>query len=375
MKLPFHNYRRTARLSARGLATLSLCIAAAFADTTPAAGQSSSSSSLDYSSFRLIPDRNIFNSRRYARVAGQPVRRQTTRRTSSARTDAFALVGTMSYYKGPFAFFEGTSTDYRKAAKPEDVIGGLKVIDIQPNHVKLLGTNIVPEWALAAATNHIAATNLVAVTNLVAGTNLVATINAVAGTNQVEISGLHAATNAVAETNLTVAPHLPAATNLLAGTNLPAEAVASVTDAAPPAEEPAHTNTNLVAVPYTIELAVGMQVRRDEEGVWKLAGAAEHYTVGAGTSPLFGRTPDRPEPGVAPAPAANGGGEAPTVIVIDPTSQEATMVDSGAPEAGAPAAPGDAAPAAPSPATGGGDADAVLRRLMERAAAERGDSR
>jgi hypothetical protein len=51
--------------------------------------------------------------------------------------DSFGLVGTMSYEKGPFAFFDGTSSEYRKALKRDDGIAGFKVADIEPAYVKL----------------------------------------------------------------------------------------------------------------------------------------------------------------------------------------------------------------------------------------------
>ncbi len=89
-------------------------------------------SRLDYASFRIITDRNIFNPRRSARYT--PTER--TRRPA-ARTDSFALVGTMSYEKGLFAFFDGSSSDYRKVLKQDDTIAGFKVADIQASHVKL----------------------------------------------------------------------------------------------------------------------------------------------------------------------------------------------------------------------------------------------
>src|SRR6185295_4698756 len=61
---------------------------------------------------------------------------ERTRRTST-RTDSFALVGTMSYEKGFFAFFDGSSSEYRKVAKEEDTIAGFKVTAIDPAYVKL----------------------------------------------------------------------------------------------------------------------------------------------------------------------------------------------------------------------------------------------
>jgi hypothetical protein len=94
------------------------------AASTPA---TNSSSGLDFSTFKIITDRNIFNPRRSARS----VTRSETRRTSTPKVDSFALVGTMSYEKGPFAFFEGSQSEYRKALKPEDTIAGFKVAEIQ----------------------------------------------------------------------------------------------------------------------------------------------------------------------------------------------------------------------------------------------------
>src|SRR5690348_9065903 len=61
-----------------------------------AAGTNSNSSPLDFSAFRLVVDRNIFDPNRAPRRGP----------TAPVRTvDAFTLVGTMSYEKGIFAFF------------------------------------------------------------------------------------------------------------------------------------------------------------------------------------------------------------------------------------------------------------------------------
>jgi hypothetical protein len=98
---------------------------------TAAAPSTNAASSLDYSSFKIISDRNIFNTRRSARyVASAP-------RTRASRSESFALVGTMSYEKGPLAFFDGTRSDYRKVLKPDDTIAGFKVTAIETTHVKL----------------------------------------------------------------------------------------------------------------------------------------------------------------------------------------------------------------------------------------------
>jgi hypothetical protein len=116
--------------------------------TCPA--QSTNASRLDYSSFRIIADRNIFNPRRSARSA-LPDR---TRRTYTP-TDSFGLVGTMNYHeKGPFAFFEGSSPDYRKVLKQDDTIAGFKVAAIAPSYVKLASSTNEVELHIGMQLRH-----------------------------------------------------------------------------------------------------------------------------------------------------------------------------------------------------------------------------
>lgn len=93
----------------------------------------------DYSTFRIISERNIFNSSR----SGQP--RRTERRRPN-RVDSFGLVGILEYDKGRFAFFDGTSSEYRKAVRAKGTIAGYTVLEIAPDRVKLAsGTNDVKE--------------------------------------------------------------------------------------------------------------------------------------------------------------------------------------------------------------------------------------
>lgn len=92
----------------------------------------------DYSSFKIITDRNIFNPNRSSKSA----RVVRSNPQQQVKGDAFSLLGTMSYEKGLFAFFDGTSSDYRKVLQRADAIAGYKVTDIAPNCVKLgSGTN------------------------------------------------------------------------------------------------------------------------------------------------------------------------------------------------------------------------------------------
>lgn len=102
-----------------------------------AAGTNNGPVSLDYSAFKLIVDRNIFDPNRVPHRPGE------VRVASKPRSiDYVTLVGTMSYEKGTFAFFDGTSSEYKKALKLTDSIAGYKVTNITPNSVKLAaGTN------------------------------------------------------------------------------------------------------------------------------------------------------------------------------------------------------------------------------------------
>lgn len=90
-------------------------------------------SRLDYAAFRIIAERNIFNAGRSGRVSERTNR--DTRRP--ARVDSFALVGTMSYEKGRFAFFDGSSSDYRKVLPTGGQIAGHKIKAIAPASVTL----------------------------------------------------------------------------------------------------------------------------------------------------------------------------------------------------------------------------------------------
>jgi hypothetical protein len=118
---------------------------------------------LDFSAFKLINDRNIFNPNRSARSAGRTETRREPRPT--ARTESFALVGIMEYEKGRFAFFDSTSPQYKKVSQAAETIAGYKIVSIAPNSVKLRsGTNELElpvgmqlsraeqgEWQLGAA--------------------------------------------------------------------------------------------------------------------------------------------------------------------------------------------------------------------------------
>ena len=92
----------------------------------------------DLRSFRIIYERNIFNPNRSPRSSGAPpVTRRETERRPTARSESFALVGTMSYEKGSYAFFDGSSSQYRKVIQPDEAIAGFKVTAVTPKCVTL----------------------------------------------------------------------------------------------------------------------------------------------------------------------------------------------------------------------------------------------
>jgi len=104
----------------------------AVAETAPARART------DFNAFRLIAERNIFNAARSGGRASAPPRENRR----PARADTLALVGVMSYERGPFAFFDGSNPEFRKALQPGGTVADFKVLEIRPNGVRLdNGTN------------------------------------------------------------------------------------------------------------------------------------------------------------------------------------------------------------------------------------------
>ncbi|HEX4265084.1 MAG TPA: hypothetical protein VH597_12155 [Verrucomicrobiae bacterium] len=94
--------------------------------------QTNTDSGLNFDSFSIVTRRNIFDPNRspgYVR----------TRPNERARplVDSLNLVGTMSYPKGKFAFFDGSSSQYKKVLEPGAAIAGYTVKDITPTAVTL----------------------------------------------------------------------------------------------------------------------------------------------------------------------------------------------------------------------------------------------
>ena len=90
----------------------------------------------DFTAFQVISQRNIFDPNRV------PHTHFNSSRAGGRVPDSFSFLGTMSYEKGNFAFFDGTSPDFRKVLELDGDIAGFKVTALAPKSVTLLsGTN------------------------------------------------------------------------------------------------------------------------------------------------------------------------------------------------------------------------------------------
>jgi len=87
-----------------------------------------------FESFRIISDRNVFNQNRSSRAA-----RRESSRPAAPVIQSLSLVGTMSFEKGNFAFFDGSRPEYKKPVKAGEKIAGYEVKEVRPDGVKIAG--------------------------------------------------------------------------------------------------------------------------------------------------------------------------------------------------------------------------------------------
>ncbi len=131
------NVKRLQQDFCRWIKSLRVWLAVAVALAAGASGALAQStnlpSGLDFNSFRIIVERNIFNQSRMPHErAVQPAR----------VPDSFSLVGTLFYAEGDIAFFNGSGSEYRKALKVGGDIAGFKVVAMTLSSVTLSdGTN------------------------------------------------------------------------------------------------------------------------------------------------------------------------------------------------------------------------------------------
>lgn len=98
----------------------------------------------DFTAFRTVAERNIFNANRSGRreISNNAGRRRV------ARIETFTLVGTLSYEKGDFAFFDGSGADFRKVLELDGTIAGFTVVEVLPHGVVLASKEKQFELAL-----------------------------------------------------------------------------------------------------------------------------------------------------------------------------------------------------------------------------------
>jgi hypothetical protein len=123
------------RLEVSKLPLFCRALLALLAGATFAAAQSNNvPGATDYGRFSaFITERNIFNPNRYPHYNRPPPP------PPPRFTPQFTLVGTMSYTKGMFAFFDGNDSNLRKVLYPTDTngIAGFVVADITATNVTL----------------------------------------------------------------------------------------------------------------------------------------------------------------------------------------------------------------------------------------------
>ncbi|MDP3068895.1 MAG: hypothetical protein Q8N18_01345 [Opitutaceae bacterium] len=96
----------------------------------PARAEAPATQTGSFETFRLIADRNIFNSNRTGR-------RERSSEEPAPRLDQISLVGTMESDRGLRAFFDGSSSAFRKALRDGESIDAFKVTQVSPSGVEL----------------------------------------------------------------------------------------------------------------------------------------------------------------------------------------------------------------------------------------------
>jgi hypothetical protein len=97
-------------------------------------GSATTTSRAPFSAFKIVTTTNIFNTKRQPGYKPSP----NPGYVRPKSIEAFGLVGVMTYEKGPFAFFEGSASEFQKVLKPDETIAGFKLGDVQAGSVKLI---------------------------------------------------------------------------------------------------------------------------------------------------------------------------------------------------------------------------------------------
>jgi Tfp pilus assembly protein PilP len=86
--------------------------------------------------FAIISERNVFNANREGDATAAPAA-PAPKPTRPPKVEAFALLGTLISERGSVAFFDGTSTAYRRAVELGDQLGSHTVAAIEHDRVTL----------------------------------------------------------------------------------------------------------------------------------------------------------------------------------------------------------------------------------------------
>lgn len=97
-----------------------------------------------FETYKIILDRNIFDSTR------SPLPSPRNRQREEIRPDRIRLTGVFISRKEAVAFFEGSRSQFNSALRPNERIGGLRLLEIRTNHVKLAKNNQILELPINA---------------------------------------------------------------------------------------------------------------------------------------------------------------------------------------------------------------------------------
>lgn len=134
MNMPHHNRPPAARMLPR-VVTLLLLGALPVMAASKSRPEKPVKVDDGFKDFAVITERNVFNANRHSDSAPAPVAAPKPARPP--KVEAFALLGTLISERGAVAFFDGTSTAYRRAVEPGDQLGGHTVAAIEHDRVTL----------------------------------------------------------------------------------------------------------------------------------------------------------------------------------------------------------------------------------------------
>lgn len=101
----------------------------------------------DYAYFQVVNSRNIFNP---SRVPNRPDRPASGEPKKVTKVEAFSLVGTLRYEKGDLAFFDGSSSEYRKGFKAGESLAGYKVVSVSDAAVRIESKGVITELKIGS---------------------------------------------------------------------------------------------------------------------------------------------------------------------------------------------------------------------------------